>query len=80
MTDSLSRLMGGKTLLLLGMGLAGVLTFLQPVGARLSPYVLAALRIGTGLVVVSIWGDMISLAGSKVLGCGWWLFLYMRRF
>ena len=51
-TDSLIRLMGGKTLLLVGTGLSGVLTLLQPVGARFSPYVLVALRIGLGLVGV----------------------------
>ena len=52
-TVSLIRLMGGKTLLLLVTGLSGVLTLLQPVGARLSPYVLVALRMGFGLVAVS---------------------------
>ncbi|KAK7094065.1 hypothetical protein V1264_007736 [Littorina saxatilis] len=49
MTDFFSRLVGGKRLLLIGMAMTAICTILQPIGARMSPYILIALRMGVGL-------------------------------
>ncbi|XP_076439466.1 putative transporter slc-17.2 isoform X2 [Babylonia areolata] len=54
LVDYFCRKIGGKRLMLVAMLTASCLSLLQPAGARLSPYVLVALRIGIGSVVAMV--------------------------
>ena len=53
MTDALSRKMGAKMLYFICIAINCVCTLLVPVGARLSPFVLVALRMVGGFASVS---------------------------